>query len=144
MFLFTGSIFFSPFLLIHLPIRRENKKTKFVMKKILTLVFGAGLVMPAIASAQTLQIFIGVIGDIVGMLVSICSMLALVVFFYGLGVFILNSGDEKKMEEGKSWMVWSIVAVFVLITIWGIIGFLQKTVGNTGDPGKVDIIIPRF
>jgi len=114
------------------------------MKKILTLVFGAGLVMPAIASAQTLQIFIGVIGDIVGMLVSICSMLALVVFFYGLGVFILNSGDEKKMEEGKSWMVWSIVAVFVLITIWGIIGFLQKTVGNTGDPGKVDIIIPRF
>jgi hypothetical protein len=99
---------------------------------------------PAIAFAQgTLWSLIATVGDIAGLLVSIFSMLAFVAFFYGLGIFILNAGDEKRRDEGKPWMFWSIAALFVLVTIWGIIGLLQNTVGNDAGP-KVDIIVPRF
>lgn len=109
-----------------------------------TVILAVILAIPVAASAQTVQALVAVAGEIAWLLVSIGAVLAFVAFFYGLAVFIFNAGDEKKVEEGKSWMIWSIIAVFVLVTIWGIIGLLQRTVGNTEGLEKVDIIIPRF
>lgn len=106
------------------------------------IVFIGILLMPIVAVGATLQSFISSVGYIGGLLLSVASTLAIVVFFYGLALFILNSTDEKKVEEGKSWMFWGIIALFVLITIWGIIGLLQRTVGNTKGPGSIEIIIP--
>jgi len=45
-------------------------------------------------------------------------------FFWGVARFIWNADDEKKLEEGKQWMLWGIVALFCMVTLWGIIGFI--------------------
>jgi hypothetical protein len=111
-----------------------------------SIIFSIALFLPALVFAQgtgTLQSLIAVIGNIVNRLVVIGGGVAVVAFFYGIAIFVLNAGDEKKVEEGKSWMFWSVIALFVMITIWGIIGLLQNTLGNRGH-GKVDIVVPRF
>jgi len=86
--------------------------------------------------------FVNVVGVIVTLLVPIVSTLAIVFFFYGLAKYVLNSGDEEKKEEGKNIMIWGVLAMFVLVTIWGIVGFLQKTVGNTQGPNNINIDLP--
>ena len=48
--------------------------------------------------------------------------LALLFFFWGLAQFILKSGDAASHEEGKNKMVWGVIALFVMVSIWGIVG----------------------
>jgi len=54
--------------------------------------------------------------------------LALIYFFWGLAQFILNdAGNEKTREDGKKKMIWGIVALFVFISIYGILRFIGET-----------------
>lgn len=40
-----------------------------------------------------------------------------------------GSGVGKAIEEGKQRMVWGIVGLFVIVSIWGIIGLLGQLFG---------------
>lgn len=117
------------------------------MKKTSSIVFvtlGA-FALPLFAGAQgtgDLTGFVMVVGNIVNLLVPLVSTLAIVFFFYGLAKYVLNAGDEEKKAEGKNIMIWGVLAMFVLVTIWGIIGFLQKTIGNTSGPTNIAIDLP--
>ncbi len=55
--------------------------------------------------------------------------LSMVFFLWGLSQFILNAGDVKKKEEGKSKMVWGIVALTVFVSIYGIINWIVDATG---------------
>ena len=59
------------------------------------------------------------------LLIPIVFALALLYFFWGLATYILSSGDPEKKEEGRNKMVWGIVALFVMASIWGLVNFLQ-------------------
>jgi hypothetical protein len=56
--------------------------------------------------------------------------LALIAFFWFLVTFIwkgASSVDEQ--EKGKKGMMYSILALFVMVSIWGIIGFVGNILG---------------
>lgn len=92
---------------------------------------------------------INAVGRLVSQLTVIAGGVALLVFLWGLVKFIMKAGDEKSHEEGIAIMKWGIVALFVMVAVWGIIGFMQRALGlpvtpvsNTnvagepaGDPG---------
>jgi len=64
----------------------------------------------------------------VGTLGQIMFALATVVFFWGLVKFIWSPGEKN---QGKNIMIWGIVGLFVMFTIWGIISFMQtSTIGT--------------
>lgn len=48
--------------------------------------------------------------------------LAILIFIRNIIVFIASSGNEKKREQFRKYMVNSLAAMFILISIWGIIG----------------------
>ncbi|MFA5830668.1 MAG: hypothetical protein WC878_02445 [Candidatus Paceibacterota bacterium] len=49
---------------------------------------------------------------------------AIASFFWGVALFVFNAQDDKKRETGKEWMKWAVIALFILVTLWGIMGFL--------------------
>lgn len=53
--------------------------------------------------------------------------IALLVFFWGLAKLIFSAGDEEKRSEGKKVMGWGIIALFVVVSIWGIVFFLADS-----------------
>jgi hypothetical protein len=55
--------------------------------------------------------------------------LAVVGFIWGMIQFYLNPDNEEKRKKGKSFMIWGIVALFVMISMWGLVGVLSNTFG---------------
>ena len=47
--------------------------------------------------------------------------LSLIYFLWGGSQFILKAGEQKARDEGKKKMLWGIVALFVMISIYGIV-----------------------
>ncbi|MFA7285486.1 MAG: hypothetical protein WC011_01400 [Candidatus Paceibacterota bacterium] len=55
--------------------------------------------------------------------------LALVMFVYGVMQYVLNEADEGKREKGKQFMVWGIIALTVMVSVWGLVNLLGGTFG---------------
>lgn len=69
------------------------------------------------------------IRGILGLVVPIVTGLAVVYFFWGMGQFILHAGEQKTRDEGRSKMLWGIVALFVIFSIFGILHWIGNTIG---------------
>ena len=55
--------------------------------------------------------------------------LAVVYFLYGAGKFIRNAEDTGKREEGRQFMLYGVIALFVIVSFWGIVTLLANTFG---------------
>ncbi len=56
--------------------------------------------------------------------------LALAAFVWGVvQFFILNSDEEAKREQGKQFIIWGIVALAVMLSVWGLVKILGNTFG---------------
>lgn len=72
-------------------------------------------------------------GNLVELAIPIVAGLALLGFFWGLAKYIFSQGNEQSKIEGKKVMVYGLVALFVMFSVWGIIGFFQRDLNI--DPG---------
>jgi uncharacterized protein YhhL (DUF1145 family) len=73
--------------------------------------------------------------DLFNLLIAVSIALALLFFVWGLALLILNAGDEEKRARGKKIMLWGVIALSVMISIWGIVEVLQITfLGETTPP----------
>ena len=64
------------------------------------------------------------ISSIINILVAIAVSLVFLYFFWKVGQFIL-AGDAT-YEKLKREIIWSVIAIFLLVSIWGIINLLQN------------------
>lgn len=100
----------------------------------------AALSFPLAAMAQlnaTIQIGQG--SGLDGILVTLTRLLngvvilfivvAIVVFFWGLITYLANIGGEDAAKKGIQLMLWGIIALFVMVSVWGLIRILQNTFG---------------
>jgi hypothetical protein len=63
----------------------------------------------------------------IGMLVPLLIGLAVVVFFFGLVKYIWGGAEAK--SAAISSMVWGVIAIAVMVSIWGLVGLLQDISG---------------
>lgn len=100
------------------------------MKK--TLAILSLYALPVVALAQTgagedVDSLITAIDRWISALIPILIAAAVLFFFYGLAKFMLAAGDEEKRKDGKNIMIWGIVTLFVMVAVWGLVGFLANT-----------------
>ena len=67
------------------------------------------------------------IQDLLAILVPLIILAAGVLFMWGLLKYVMNASDEAAKEAGKTLMIWGMVAIFVMVSFWGIIGFFAQT-----------------
>lgn len=81
----------------------------------------------------SLQTLIRAIGNLLNLLIPILAAAALLVFLWGVAKFIFKlGGSEKATEEGRNAMVWGLIALFVLASVWGIVFFFQRSLNLPG------------
>ncbi|HEY4493776.1 MAG TPA: hypothetical protein VJB98_04130 [Candidatus Paceibacterota bacterium] len=78
-------------------------------------------------AAATVGSIIGVGMSILGLLIPLIIGLGLVYFIWGLVQFIGKAGDEAGRTEGKAKMLWGIIAIFVIVSVWGLVGILRES-----------------
>jgi Kef-type K+ transport system membrane component KefB len=69
----------------------------------------------------------GAVGEILQWLVVIFIALAVVYFLWGLLKFLRSSGDER--AKARTDMFWGIIIIAVMVSVWGLVGFLQDLTG---------------
>lgn len=78
-----------------------------------------------------------------GMLTPIITLIvsgAVVVFLWGVFKFIKSEGKEK--EAGKDMMVWGIVGIFVMVSVWGLVNILRGTFNLDNTQVEINNILP--
>jgi hypothetical protein len=104
---------------------------KHIMEKFIAFSTLALVSVPAVASAQLTDVLseAGTLGQIVNALIPVAFALAILFFFWGLAMYVLAAGDEEKKGKGRSIMIWGVIAIFVLVAIWGIVALIADVFG---------------
>lgn len=95
------------------------------------IVFGtfAVFAFPIIAAAQArtgLQNLVSQAGGLIQALIPIVIGLAVLVFLWGVLIYVLKSDDAGK-AQGRTFMLWGIIALFVMVSVWGLVNILRET-----------------
>jgi heme/copper-type cytochrome/quinol oxidase subunit 2 len=85
---------------------------------------------------KNLTEIIGLFTNIGLAIIPFLGAVAFLVFVWGVARFIRSAGSEKEIKDSKNLIIWGIIGLFVLITIWGIITFLR---GEFGFNDKIGI-----
>jgi len=97
------------------------------------------LALPALASAASLFDTLSLFNTFLNALIGLFITLAIVVFFWGLIKYLWDVGGSEDKSEGLQIMMYGVIAIFVMVSIWGIIRLLQNTFKVT----STDPIIPK-
>lgn len=81
--------------------------------------------------------------SIVRSLITLFATAAMAAFFFGIVQFIWGTrdADSTRMKNGKNFMLWGMIALFVMFSVWGIITYVQTIFKIEG---RTTIIIPSI
>ena len=81
--------------------------------------------------------------NVIDQLSVIAFSAALLVFFWGLAKFVLNAASSEDHKSGIALMTWGLLAFFVIVSIFGLVNFVQNSLGveDKAMPGRPVITI---
>jgi hypothetical protein len=85
----------------------------------------------AVTGTGTLAEVVSTMSNVVQNTVPLAASLALLAFFWGLAIYLFNFGEgkEDKQKQGRNLMVYGILAIFVMTSIFGLAQLLRKSFG---------------
>lgn len=103
------------------------------MKYIIPLAIAA---FPAIAGAQAsgegIIRLVDLTGVIVSRLIPVIIGIAVLVFIWGILKYVVAKSDEEQSEARKV-MLYGIIVLFVMVSVWGLVNLLGDTLGLDSD-----------
>lgn len=66
--------------------------------------------------------------------------IAVIVFTMGVIKYVANADDSTKREEGRNFMIYGIIGLFVMVSVWALVGILSNTFGF----GNTTLFIPQL
>jgi hypothetical protein len=117
------------------------------MKRILASILVG--VSPLIALAQTYSPGQGIgglftfAGGILNKLVPLFISVAVVWFIWSVFQFTVAGNEEAKLKA-KEHIIWGIVGLFIMVSVWGLVAILQATFGTAGVTGTIGNQLPQI
>ncbi|MEN9582776.1 MAG: hypothetical protein RL641_730 [Candidatus Parcubacteria bacterium] len=53
--------------------------------------------------------------------------LAMLVFLYGVMKYVIAADGSDDREEGRWFMIYGIIGIFVMVSVWGLVGLISNT-----------------
>lgn len=95
--------------------------------------------LPVVALAQygnLEQAFDSIIGLLNNYIVPLIVAIAGVYFMWGLIKYVVNQNDEAERTAARNMMIYGIIVLFVMISVWSLVNILVGTF-NTGSNNEV-------
>ena len=100
------------------------------LKRFYPIAISVGLaLLPAIAAAQKFQNIKNILDDTISVLQILLFVffgIAILVFSWGIVKYISAAGDPAKLKEARSFILWGIIFIFILVAIFGIVAFIKS------------------
>ncbi len=109
-----------------------NKLKKTLVYALPYIFFTPLLVNAQASNFSYLTGFVANLRNLIAALIPVVVAIGLLVFIWGMVVFIMNSGNEQARSEGKQKMVWGIIILFVMVSVWGFVNLLITLTNITG------------
>lgn len=92
------------------------------------VVAALGLLLPygAYAAPQTFAQFVYFLISFINPIAEILAMVAVLIFFWGIFQYIYSAGDEGH-EKGRQLIVWGVIGLFVLFSVWSLASIVVQT-----------------
>lgn len=91
----------------------------------------AGLlaIVPAVALAQTRTLgdLLGLFSNIINAMIPFFIALAGLLFLYGVLKMVMAGDDEEARKAGRGTMIYGVIALFVMVSVWGLVALLVNT-----------------
>ncbi len=115
------------------------------MKKVLQKISIAsvGLFTPVFAFAASTQGIEKLLNDVhrvISLVIPVLIALGVVGFMWGIVLYLFG----KNKDEGKQMMLWGIIALFVMTSVWGLVNILRTTILPTEPDNSRTVNIPRL
>jgi len=83
----------------------------------------------------------GILSAIVPLIIA----LTVLAILWGVFLYVTKGGDEEKRKEGQRFIAYGILALFVMVSIWGLVNVLDRTfnLDDTINMGEIPKI-PEF
>jgi len=106
---------------------------KFSVKMAITGTLAMAM-SPFIALAQDANVtsFVKIIGFIhafINTVMPIIISLAVLYFVWNVFLFVGAGDDEEKRKAARGKMIFGIIAIFVMVSVWGLVNILVNTFG---------------
>lgn len=115
------------------------KKFLYVLPVLaLPLIAGAATALDLGGVNSSITTIIATMNNIVPLLIGV----AVLVFLWGVLKFVLaGSDDAAKRKDARGFMIWGLVSIFIMVSVWGLVGLLQSSFGlNTTETSGVKIV----
>lgn len=77
---------------------------------------------------MTFADLVGKFLDLIALLIPIVFALTIVVLSWGIiNAWIINGGDQGSVDRGKKIAVAGVIALVVMVSVWGIVALLQNS-----------------
>ncbi len=68
---------------------------------------------------------------------------AVVWFVWGVFTFIMSADDKEARDEGRTKMIAGIIGIAVIVSVWGLVGWVVGTTGTAGRGGIPPTMLPQ-
>jgi len=82
---------------------------------------------PPSSSGGDVVSILQIIVDIMNAIIPVLVILALIYFIYGVVKYMLSQDDESGKSAARSVMINGIIALFVIVSVWGLVNVLVST-----------------
>ena len=83
-----------------------------------------------------LSLLISKLVNLINQLIPFLILVAVVIFIVGILRYVMAKGPDDK-EKGMHVIISSIIGLTVIVSMWGLVTFLQQSFGLTGNANTV-------
>ncbi|MEK7208014.1 MAG: pilin [Patescibacteria group bacterium] len=88
---------------------------------------------------MTIKEFLQKLVDVLDVIVPFIIGLAVVVIVWGIFLYLTKAGEEEKRLEARRYILFGIIGVFFMLSIWGFVNILDDTFDLTRQIDPQDI-----
>ena len=105
-------------------------------KKYILSLISVGLMIPSLVAAAGEKTFQQIVADLIitgsNYVLTLLVALTVLVFLYGLMKYMFKGqGSDTARSEGRKLMLWGLIGLFVMTSVWSLVGLLSNAIGHT-------------
>lgn len=97
-----------------------------------------------VSAATTFAEALGIMQGLLNGLLPVLVALAVVIFLWGVLKYIRASDNPDQRTEGRELMIYGIIAIFVMVSLWGLVNVIVDVFFNASDLTIDGGDVPQF